>query len=356
MSAKLFFSSVTRISDLADRPFQIQTYGNDRWETGDYVAAEVIRVPHSNDRMEVRTGRMAAVGEGDLVVGALGRRYATLEAVGDWQAVGEDNLIHALTAGGLFGRVTSWSNISPPLISLRYIGHVVIDDQKVRMMDYVAQVPDVGFAVPTVLIVGTSMSAGKTTTAKVVVRLLKGMDLKVVGAKVTGAGRYKDILAMQDAGADHIFDFVDVGLPSSAVPGQVYRKALGQLLARIAQVQPDVVVAEAGASPIEPYNGDVAVEMLRDHVRFTILCASDPYAVVGIVKAYGKHADLVAGPATNTEAGEALVRKLTELDALNVTLRRSQARLHTMLREKLQLEGVAAPAPGQFREVGPGGM
>ena len=56
----------------------------------------------------------------------------------------------------------------------------------------------------------------------------------MVGAKLTGAGRYRDILAMQDAGADHIFDFVDAGLPSTVVPESEYRPALRNLLSRMA--------------------------------------------------------------------------------------------------------------------------
>jgi dethiobiotin synthetase len=79
------------------------------------------------------------------------------------------------------------------------------------MLDYAPQVPEREFDLPVVLLVGTSMSAGKTTSAKVIVRLLREAGLVVVGAKLTEAGRYRDILAMQDAGADYIFDFVDAG-------------------------------------------------------------------------------------------------------------------------------------------------
>ena len=88
------------------------------------------------------------------------------------------------------------------------------------MRDYVQDVPEREFGLPVVLLVGTSMSAGKTTSAKVIVRLLREAGLAVVGAKLTGAGRYRDILAMQDAGAEHIFDFVDAGLPSTVVSGE----------------------------------------------------------------------------------------------------------------------------------------
>ena len=123
-------------------------------------------------------------------------------------------------------------------------------------------------------------------------------------------------------GADAIADFVDAGLPSTAA-------------------RPDVVVAEAGASPLEPYNGDVAVRLLGHRVRCTVLRASDPYAVMGVMQAFETRPDLVAGRATSTEAGIALIDKLTGVPAMNVLDRRSDAVLEALLRERL---GIAAAA------------
>ncbi len=53
-------------------------------------------------------------------------------------------------------------------------------------------------------------------------------------------------------------------------------------------------------------------------MKCLILCASDPYAVVGVQRAYGLQPDLVAGPATNTSAALDLVRKLTGLPGINI--------------------------------------
>jgi len=92
---------------------------------------------------------------------------------------------------------------------------------------------------------------------------------------------------MWDAGADDIYDFVDVGLPTTTVDPEEYRPRLRQLLSLIAARSPDIVVAEAGASPLEPYNGEVVLEELGDCVRCTVLCASDPYAVSGVIVGFG---------------------------------------------------------------------
>jgi hypothetical protein len=190
---------------------------------------------------------MVEVAKGDLIVGAFGVRYATLEAVGGWQGIGHDRQMEALTGAGLFGKATSRSVILPSLLSLAYKGHVLLGGKKATMSDYVPDVPEREFGLPVVLIIGTSMSAGKTTSAKVSVRLLKEAGLSVIGAKLTGAGRYRDILAMQDAGAESVFDFVDAGLPSTVVPEKEYRRVLRNLLSRMAAVEADVLVARRSA-------------------------------------------------------------------------------------------------------------
>jgi hypothetical protein len=185
------------------------------------------------------------------------------------------------------------------------------------------------------MLIGTSMSSGKTTSARVIIRRLKRMGLRVVGTKLTGAGRFRDILAMSDAGADAIFDFVDVGLPSTVCETSEYRAALRNLLGRIAEAKPDVLVAEAGASPLEPYCGDVAVAELRDSVRCTVLCASDPYAVVGVMKGFGFEPDLVSGVATSTSAGVKVIRKLAGTPALNLLDVASHEELDQLLHDQL---------------------
>ena len=40
-------------------------------------------------------------------VGAFGKRAATLEATGDWAAIGDDGSMEALTGAGLFGKALS---------------------------------------------------------------------------------------------------------------------------------------------------------------------------------------------------------------------------------------------------------
>jgi hypothetical protein len=107
------------------------------------------------------------------------------------------------------------------------------------------------------------------------------------------------------------------------------------LLHHIDSLNPDFLVAEAGASPLEPYNGAAAIDELGDNIRCTVLCASDPYAVVGVEQAFGLRPDLVTGPATSTSAAIDLVAKLVNVEAINVMNPDSAVALREVLRRTL---------------------
>lgn len=337
MKSRIICLSLTRITDFSERDFEYQAIERADWRTGDYIVCRITR-PSTQLLVELTSGRMMEPMKGDLVVAALGTRYATLESTGTWEKVGAGGRMTLLTGAGLAGKLTSKSPLRPPFIKMQYLGHVHVDGKPTNMMDYVPDLPLREYRIPTIFIVGTSMSAGKTASARVITHLLKDVGLKVLGAKLTGAGRYKDILGMRDAGADAIFDFVDVGLPSTVHPKDDFIKALNKLLSMMQSTEADVAVVEAGASPLEPYNGDVATEALRDHIKCMVLCASDPYSVVGVTKSFGINPDIVAGVATNTLAGIDLIKKLCGMTALNLTDPASLPELKKIFNEKLGIQ------------------
>jgi hypothetical protein len=310
------YTSLTRISPLRDEAWTTRELPRDEWATGDYVLCEAEVRGH--DLLELDSGRMARIASGDLFIGALGDREATLEATGTWRELGADGVADVLTSAGLLGKLLSKSPFLPTLVRGHYRGHVVLGDAKATMARFAQPASGGALATPTVLLVGSSMSAGKTTAGQTVVRQLARRGYRVVAAKLTGAGRYRDILHMADAGAEWIFDFVDAGLPSTATPEDDYRPVLDRLLARTAAVPADVAVIEIGASPLAAYNGLTALAAIRDQLRLTLLAASDVYSVHGFEQLVGLRPDVVVGPAANTLAGVALVAEHTGIKALNL--------------------------------------
>lgn len=188
---------------------------------------------------------MVPVQAGDQVIGALGHRAATLEGVGSYEDA-DGSEMHALTSAGLLGKFTSYSILLPKPLSLSYRGHVVRDGHKVTMKQFAIKDGDCDFSVPTILIIGTSMSAGKTVTGRRLCELFSASGLDVVGVKLTGAGRYRDVASFKRAGASHVLDFVDVGLPSTVVPEAEFRAAIRPLLCRVKACGPIILSPRQG--------------------------------------------------------------------------------------------------------------
>jgi len=70
------------------------------------------------------------------------------------------------------------SALIAPLLPMTYKGHVFLAGQPARMKDHAVRGGLHLLEVPIVLLIGSSMSAGKTSTARVVIRLLKQFGLK----------------------------------------------------------------------------------------------------------------------------------------------------------------------------------
>ena len=337
MKDRYIYTSLTRISDLEKKSFTHQRLAKSNWASADYVLAQVENHNHSSHRAELANGRMMDLLNGDILVGALGVRYASLEATGTWKSVGRDQSMDLLTGAGLLGKLTSKSLFIHGLVQVQYLGHVMINGEKVNMTDFAPTAEKSKLEIPVIVIFGTSMSSGKTMSARIIIRQLKRLGLKVVGAKLSGAGRYRDILAMHDAGADYVYDFVDVGLPSTVVTPSAYKVALRRMLSLISASEAEVAVIEIGASPLEPYNGDLAMAAIADQVVCRVLCASDPYAVYGIMQSFQVRPTLVSGPAVNTLGGIELVEKLCQVKALNLINIENLPKLRKLLQEKLNL-------------------
>lgn len=334
--SQTIIASLGRIADFHSRSYDVAAIEPSEWQGGDYVEAEVVGESTELYHVEDTAGAMHDVRAGDRIIGAFGHRAATLEGVGSWKDI-RDGRMQAMTSAGLFGTFTSLSTFLPAPLALEYVGHVVRNGRKVRMSEFALKSLHGRFATPTILLVGTSMSAGKTATGTFVVSDLSRRGLDIIGAKLTGAGRYRDILSFEAAGATAIMDFVDAGLPSTIVDEDEFRDAIRHVLFAIDERQPDFLVAEAGASPLEPYNGEAAIDELGSNVACTILCASDPYAVLGVQTAFGLVPDIVSGPATTTSAGRELVTRLTGVPACNILDQESARAFRKILYERVGL-------------------
>jgi hypothetical protein len=68
---------------------------------------------------------------------------------------------------------------------------------------------------PLVLVVGSDMDAGKTTTARRIVYALRAMGHRVTAGKATGVASLGDLTSLFDAGATEVMDFAALGEPTT---------------------------------------------------------------------------------------------------------------------------------------------
>lgn len=101
----------------------------------------------------------------------------------------------------------------------------------------------------TIGIVGTSMNAGKTTTAAYLVRGLRAAGLRVAAAKVTGTGAGGDAWLMRDAGACEVLDFTDAGFAST------YQAKIGDIVDGAQRILDALAGAGAEVAVVEVADG-----------------------------------------------------------------------------------------------------
>ena len=181
---------------------------------GDLVLARVEQLGQ-HDGVERPSGRRATLFPGDEVVVAYGHRYAPDQ----FEAEVPDDLgpCDLVAAGGIAARVRSRHAAMRPATELAPIGLLADGEGRpVNLADWaLPAAPTPRHRAPVIVVVGTSMNAGKTTTVTGLIRGFAASGRRVGAAKVTGTAAGKDLWQMRDAGADPVLDFSDAGHAST---------------------------------------------------------------------------------------------------------------------------------------------
>ena len=268
------------------------------------------------NQLEDVHGRMSVLHDGDIIVGALGHRNALQGYEGVLpESVKAGDRIHLLNLGGVLGHcVSSNPGVGAPF-EVEVLGQVLVFPQFGSRTGQPAFIttaalegkPGAG-PVPVVFVAGTCMNAGKTLAACALVRAFTQAGYRVGGAKLTGVSLQRDILAMQDYGAEAILDFTDAGVactgPATAV------QAAHIIFTELADRGVDLIIAETG----DGIQGEYGVQAILADAELQswgaayVLCANDPVGVEGGVRhmlsAFGLTVDVVTGPATDNRVGE----------------------------------------------------
>jgi hypothetical protein len=300
-------------------------------EEGVLIAVRVLNNKARYNQLELTSGRMATVTQGDIVVGALGHRKALLGYSGHLPTeLGVGDTIQILNIGGVLGICDSANpDVGPPfdcevlgtVLHFPYLGERIGVPARAgaQAFDPDALLDTQG--VPVVALAGTCMDSGKTAAACAIVSRLRHRGLHIAACKATGVSLRRDILAMQDAGAAEAAIFSDLGIvTTTAENGPALTRAL---LTKLAAKKPDVIVLELGDGLLGAYGVEAILSdaSIRDALTAVVLCANDPVAAWGGAKILREQFDIepavVSGPATDNAVGIDQISERLDLPAIN---------------------------------------
>jgi hypothetical protein len=300
-------------------------------EEGVVVVVEILNNKSTYNTLELTSGRMAKLGKGDIVAGALGHRKALFGYSGHVPAaVKPGDIIQMLNIGGVLGICDSANpekgapfdcRVVGGVLHFPYLGERIGVPARVgeRALDLNAPLDTRG--VPVVAIAGTCMEAGKTAAACAIVSRMRHRGLLVDVFKATGVSLRRDILAMEDAGARRALIFTDLGVVTTTrANGPALTRTM---LTELAVGKPDVIVFELGDGLLGTYGVDAILECadIRTALSAVLLSANDPVAAWGGVKLLRERFAIepcaVTGPSTDNDVGVEIITSQMQVPAFN---------------------------------------
>ena len=171
-----------------------------------------------------------------------------------------------------------------------------------------------------ILVCGTSMNSGKSMAAAACCWALTSMGYNVRASKVTGTASLKDILHMNDAGANPYADFTYLGYPSTyMLPQDELLSIFNQLDLKYANNPKNFWVVEFADGIIQRETRMLLEsDEVRSRIHKLLFCASDAFGAIGglnILKNLGLTPDALSGVCSSSPLH---IRELTEFTNIPV--------------------------------------
>lgn len=319
---------MTGLAPLSNRP-----------QIGDLVAAEILSVGR-NRALEGRTGVKAHLFPDDVIVGAFGNRYATDQYEG-YVPDGPTEVCDLLSAGGVIGEVASQNAGVASATRLGLLGAVCDrHDNTLNQRQFGLPAGTGTQQGQVILVVGSAMNSGKTTTVGSLARALRRFGFRVGAAKVTGTAAGKDARFYRSCGARPAYDFTDAGYPSTYLLDldellEIHNTLVSQLRAN----QLDYVIVEI-ADGIFQRETRMMLESVafRDGIDHVVFAAGDSLSIecgARCIRDYGLPLRATSGSVTTSPLATLEAEEASGLPCLSIN--------RMLAGEVLEIFGVQAP-------------
>ena len=277
------------------------------------------------DVFEFIGGRLGIVLKGDIFAGVLGYRKALVEFAGVVpKKIKKGDYLHLICEAGIIGEISGIYEAWGKPMKVKILG-VILDknDKPMTLKNYtLPKITPITKKVPIISFLATRMDSGKTIMAAKIVHYFKQQGKKMVAIKPTGVSYTQDPYKLIDNGAEKVFDFTDMGLPSTC-NGDVTQviESTMNLVNHAKSMNPDLILMEFGEGIIGEYHvlDLLKYKPLRDQISCVILAANDLTGILGAKEILKKQCnldiDMVTGPVANSHLGVELIKKYFQLEA-----------------------------------------
>jgi hypothetical protein len=272
-------------------------------QVGDLVYGEIVRIgQHSS--LENVWGRIHMIHDGTKAVFVFGNRYAPDYFEGFVPP--EMELSSDLIArSGIIGIVETKNALIKDATKVKIMGYVCDSSGKVlNTLDFPLIEPKKTMKktprAKMILVCGTSMNSGKSMAAAACCWALSSKGHKVRASKITGTASLKDILRMNDAGANPYADFSYLGYPSTyMLEKEELISIFEKLDLKYANNPKNFWVVELADGIIQRETSILLkTDEVRSRIHKLIFCANDAFGAIGgldVLKSFDLEPDILSG-------------------------------------------------------------
>lgn len=295
-------------------------------EVGDLMYGKVVRIGQ-HSQLENKSGRLHQINDGASSLFVYGNRYAPDYYEG---LVPESSQTTAdlLARSGVIGEVSSKNSIIKDPTKVRVLGNVCDSEgNPLNTKDFCLVNPNLtqkkSNRSKMILVVGTSMNSGKSTSAVACCWGLKAMGYDIRASKITGTASLKDILHMQDVGASHVNDFTHFGFPST------YLATMDELISIFDRLDLKYANNANNFWVVEIADGILQRETkmllsspsVKDRIHKLVFAANDSSSAIGGIEILKQQFDLVpdvvSGRVSSSPLSCAELAEFTDIPVLN---------------------------------------
>lgn len=297
-------------------------------EVGDVILGRV-KTLGQHKTLENKSGRIHNLYNKSEIIGVFGNRYAPDYYEG-FVPKRKLRVVDMLARSGLVGSVNVKNSEKADPTEIEVLGYVYNKErQRVNTLTYTLFKPSKKRKstprAKMILVGGTAMNSGKSTTAAAIIRALRMSGFKVRASKVTGTASLKDILLMNDAGAQHYSDFTFLGYPSTYMLNQVEVFGIFNTLDLKYANNPDNYWVVEFADGVNQREVEILLSSadVTNRIDKFVLSASDAFSALGALNylsnKYNIIPDAISGRCTSAPLFKEEIKEYTTIPVIDNT-------------------------------------